>query len=410
MRGAVLMVLTQMILGSGFPRGPYLYYTRFFTVSMEIDTVDAVPIGRDLDERFANAQKWIDSREYCLVRVRTTEGISGWGECWGPVAGTREILEEYVEPWLRGREVRNVEQIHDDLIFKLRSSYHSFVPANVVSGIDIALWDAYGKSTGASVASLIGGRRRDKVQAYATGHFFRDVDEFEDLRDLILEEAREHVDAGFTALKQKIGLHRHFPYDFEYDIELVRSVREEFGSDIRLMADANHAYDMANARRVADALAELDVYFFEEPFTPDIDNYATLAMQTDVPLASGECWAFQREFERAISKNAIDYVQPDVTSAGGITSTRRVVTTADAANIQCLPHVFGTPIALAASLQVIATIPGSPMLEFDRTPNPIRESLVRDPIRNDGPVVAIPSDSGLGIRIDETALESFQHT
>ena len=375
---------------------------------MEIETVDTVPLRRELDERFANAQKWIDSREYCLVRIETGDGIVGWGECWGPVAGNREIVDEYVTPWLTGKRVDSVEEIHDELIFKLRSSYHSYVPASVVSGIDIALWDAYGKSTGRSVSRLLGGRRRDEVKAYATGHFFSDVSEFEELRSRIVEEARGHVDAGFTALKQKIGLSRHFPWGEKEDLELVRAVRDAVGDEIGLMADANHAYDLATAKRVAKGLEEFDVRFFEEPVRPEIEYYSNLAEDVTIPLASGESWAFQHEFNRAFSENTIEYAQPDVTSAGGLTSTRRVATLADSENVQCVPHVFGSAVALAASLQVIATVRGEPMLEFDRTPNPIREDLAVDPITNDGDSVSIPDEPGLGVEIDETVLESFR--
>jgi D-galactarolactone cycloisomerase len=376
---------------------------------MEVASVEAIPLRRDLGERFANAQKWIDSREYCLVRIEADDGTVGWGECWGPTAGNRELVEEYVSPWLRGRNPRNVEQIHDDLVYKLRSSYHSYVPASVVSGVDIALWDLYGKAVGQPVSALVGGRRRDRVRAYATGHFWGDVEDFETLRADVVEEAEGHVAAGFDALKNKIGLARHFGWGPEKDVELVRAIRETVGDDVRLMTDANHAYDIADARRVAERLADLDVHFFEEPVPPrNIENYAEINEEVEVPLAGGECWAFQHEFDRVLDAGAVGYVQPDVTSAGGITSTRRVATMADAANVQCHPHVFGSAVALAASLQVLATIPGDPMLEFDRTPNPIREDLAVEPVTNDGNSVPIPDAPGLGVEIDRDVLAEFR--
>jgi D-galactarolactone cycloisomerase len=296
----------------------------------------------------------------------------------------------------------------------LRSSYHSYVPASVVSGVDIALWDAYGKSVGRSVSRLLGGRRRERVRAYATGHFFPDVADVSAVRSAVAREAESHVEAGFTALKQKIGLGRHFPRDaetgralVEADLALVEAVRAAVGDDVTLMVDANHAYDLADARRVARGLDDLDVHFFEEPVRPAVDYYADLTRSVDVPVAGGECWAFQREFDRALSETDVAYVQPDVTSAGGITSTRRVATLAESANVQCLPHVFGSAVALAASLQVLATIPGAPMLEFDRTPNPIREGLANDPITGDGDTVPIRDDPGIGIEIDRDTLEKF---
>ena len=374
-----------------------------------IDDVTAIPLRRELAERFANAQKWIDSREYCLVRVETEDGTVGWGECWGPVAGNRELIEEYIAPRLRGRDPTNVEQIHDDLVFALRSSYHSYVPASVVGGVDIALWDLRGKLRGESVASLLGGRRRDSVRAYATGHFFPDVGSFDALREAVVAEAREHVDAGFTALKNKIGLARHTPWGREEDIELVRAIREAVGDDVTLLTDANHAYDAADARWVGRRLADLDVRFFEEPIPPEqIHQYARLNDALDVSLAAGECWAFEGEFRRAVEAGAVDYLQPDVTSAGGITSTDRVASLARSANLRAFPHVFGSAVALAASLQVLATLPGEPLLEFDRTPNPIREDLAVEPITNDGDRVPIRDRPGIGIEIDESVLAEFR--
>ena len=375
---------------------------------MAIERVETFALRRELDDRFANAQKWRDSREYCLVRLTTDDGVEGWGECWGPVAGNREIVEEFVAPWLTGRDPRNVEQIHDDLRWKLRTSFHTFAPAGVVSAIDTALWDIRGKARGESVAQLLGGRRREDVRAYATGHFFRDVDDFDRQCDLLAEEARGHVEAGFDALKMKVGLAHQFPWGPAEDVELVRAVREAVGDDVTLMVDANWAYDVATARRVGRALEELDVYFFEEPVQPQqVDAYSRLNDALDLPVAGGECWAFADEFDRVLDAGAVDYVQPDVTSAGGITSMRRIADAAWDAGVQCHPHVFGTGVAIAASLQVLGTIPGRPLLEFDRTPNPIRDELVADPVTNDEDTVTIPDRPGLGINIDESVLERF---
>jgi D-galactarolactone cycloisomerase len=378
---------------------------------MRVTDVEAIPLGRELDEPIAIAQKWITSREYCLVRVETDEGVVGWGECWGPVAGNREIVEEYVAPWLEGKDVRNVEQIHDDLVFKLTGSYHSYTPASVVGGVDIALYDALGKSRGVPASELLGGRRRDSVRAYATGHFWTETDDFETLKERIVAEATGHVEAGFDALKNKIGFGRHpdFPWGWREDVELVRAIREAVGDDVRLMTDANHAYDLATASRVGQRLADLDVYWLEEPVRPHAKgNYEQLNAELEVPLAGGECWAFVDEFSRVLDVDGVGVTQPDVTSAGGLTSTRRVATLSDSHNVQCIPHVFGSAIAIGASLQVLATIAGEPMLEFDRTPNPIREDLTVDPITNEGNAVSIPDAPGIGVEIDPDVLESFR--
>lgn len=279
----------------------------------------------------------------------------------------------------------------------------------MVSGVDIALWDLRGKAIGESVSRLLGGRRRDRIQAYVTGHFWPPVDSFDELHEAVVAEATGHIAAGFDALKIKIGLRRHFGWGSEYDVELVRTVREAVGNDVRLMADANHAYDLGEARRVARGLADLDIYFFEEPMPPEyLDGYGRLNAETDVSIAGGECWAFVEEFNRALAAGAADYLQPDVTSVGGFTSLRRVAANGHAAGIQVLPHVFGSVVALAASLQGLSTIPSDPLLEFDRTPNPIRTDLAVDPITNNGNAVSIPDGPGLGIEIDPDILEEFR--
>lgn len=377
---------------------------------MQVTDVDAVPIRRDLDERFANAQKWIDAREYCLVRVTAADGTVGWGECWGPVAGNREVVEEFLAPRVEGRRVADVEQVHADLRTALRGAYHSHVPTGALSGVDVALWDCHARQRDAPLADLLGGRRRSSVRAYATGHFWPDAD-VAGVRDAVVAEARGHVEAGFTALKQKIGLHAHpdFDADWRDDVALVGAVREAVGEDVDLAVDANHAYDRATAARVARALADLDVLFFEEPVGPShVAEYERLNDAIDVPLAGGECWAFADGFERVVEGGGVSYVQPDVTSAGGVTSTRRVAWHADAHNVQCLPHVFGSAVAVGASLQVLATLPGDPLLEFDRTPNPLRDDLAREPFDRDGTVVAVPDRPGIGVEVDRDVLASFR--
>ncbi|PSP73215.1 hypothetical protein BRC86_10130 [Halobacteriales archaeon QS_3_64_16] len=374
---------------------------------MEIETVEAIGLRRELDESFANAQKWTSSREYCLVRVES-ENFTGWGECWGPIAGNREIIERVIAPWLRGRDLAHPESVHADLVTLLRGKYHSHIPWGAIGGIDIALWDLLGKQEGKPVSALLSGGRRESVRAYATGGFWPRVETFEAVRKAVVEEARAHVDRGFGALKTKIGLHRHFGWGSQRDVELVRAIRDAVGPEVWLMADANHAYDVATARQVGRNLADLDLAFFEEPIPPaNIEGYARLQRDTEVPIAAGECWT-PRQFDRALESGAVGYVQPDVTSTGGLTPSRRVRTAAQARSVQALPHVFGSAVALAASLQLLATIRGDPMFEFDRTPNPIREDLAKTPIENDGPEVPIPEGPGLGIEIDPDVLADFR--
>ena len=169
------------------------------------------------------------------------------------------------------------------------------------------------------------------------------------------------------------------------------------------MIDANCAYDPSEALRVGRAA--------EEPLPPDdLDGYARLSEKLDVPVAAGESWALLSGFHEAFRRGAISVAQPDVCSAGGITEVKRIADLAHALNVPCIPHVWGTPIALAASLQVLAALPGRVLLEYDRSDNPVREALFDESlsVRDEG-TVAVPTNPGIGLEIDRERLESLRH-
>jgi D-galactarolactone cycloisomerase len=280
-----------------------------------------------------------------------------------------------------------------------------------LSGVDIALWDLKGRLLGLPVFELLGGAFHDAVPAYATGHYFREVETLEEQVSAVLKEARGHLKNGFRALKLKIGLRRTLGWGVEADLALVRALREEIGASVPLMIDANCAYDPSEALRVGRAAEHLGVEWFEEPLPPDdLDGYAWLSEKLDVPVAAGESWALVSGFHEAFKRRAVSVAQPDVCSAGGITEVKRISELAHALDIPCIPHVWGTPIALAASLQVLAALPGRVLLEYDRSDNPVREALFDEAlgVRDDG-TVAVPTSPGLGIDVDGERLEALRH-
>lgn len=376
-------------------------------VSTTVTAVETVPLRSELDEPFGYAQAWVSERTALLVRVETADGTVGWGECWGPIAGSRETIDELLAPIVEGRDPTNVERIYEDMYDAGRAAYQSSVPLPAISGVDIALWDLRGKLLGESVADMLGGRRRDAVRAYATGHYFKHDATLEEQFERISAEAEGNA-ARLGAVKAKIGL-SHLEYGPEADIELVKRIREAIGPDATLMVDANYAYDVGTARQVGQAIEEFDVAWFEEPVPPeDIDGYAHLRDALDVRVAGGEChtpW----EFERLFDAGAVDVAQPDLCNVGGLTSANRILTQARTQGIPVVPHVWGSPIAIAASLQFIGTIDGSPWLEFDNSSNPLRENLGTEPfaVSDDG-VVSIPDGPGLGVDLDEAALEQYR--
>jgi D-galactarolactone cycloisomerase len=375
---------------------------------MKIAQVEAVPIKQDLKEPFGNAQGWTSARQYLIVKIRADDGTVGYGECWGPIAGNDQVVRDIIAPMVVGEDPMDTAILWEKIHFKLRWSYHSFAPYSALSGVDIALWDLKGKLMGLPISTLLGGAFRDKVLAYATGHYFRKVDTIEQLISIIQEEAKTNLAKGFRMLKLKIGL-ALLGWGVKEDIRLMEAFRRTIGNDNEFMVDANCAYSIPEALEVGRACERLGVYWFEEPVMPrDYDGYTFLSSKLDVPLAGGEGWALLSEFNEIFKRRAVTYAQPDVCSAGGITEVQRIAALAHAVNIDCIPHAWGTPIAIASSLHVLANKPGKALLEFDQSDNPIREKLIEEPFRLEGPYVRVPTGPGLGITIDEKMLNVFR--
>ncbi len=376
-------------------------------MDVSITDVEAIGVSATPSEPFGYAQAWVTDRTATLVRIEASDGTVGWGECWGPIAGTRETVDEFLAPKLVGRDPLAVERLHDELVDASRAAYMSTIPLPAISGVDIALWDLRGKLLDRSIGDLRGGRRREAVRAYATGHYFKHEADLETQFERIADEAVANAEA-LGAVKAKIGL-RLLGYDHEADVGLVERIREAVGPETPLMVDANYAYDTATAREVGRSLETLDVRWFEEPVRPEnVDGYAHLREALDVPIAGGECHDLYG-FDRLFEVGGLDVAQPDLCDVGGITAGRRVVERARIADVQVVPHVWGTPVALAASLQLIATLPGDPWLEFDTSSNPLREELGSTSIdaSEDG-TVPIPPGPGLGIELDRSAIERFR--
>ena len=374
---------------------------------LTIARVEAVGVEAPLEEPFGYAQAWVETRTATLVRIEASDGTVGWGECWGPVAGTREVVEEVLGPHVLGQDPREVERLYDRLYDVGRATYQTVVPLPAISGIDLALWDLAGKLRDEPASTLLGGRRREAVRPYATGHYFPKTDDVERVYEKVVAEAEANADA-LGAVKLKTGLSL-LGYGPDEDVELVHRVREAVGPDVTVMVDANYAYDRTDARRVGRALEAEDVHWFEEPVAPeDVEGYARLSRALEVPVAGGECHT-PAEFDRLFEAGGLDVAQPDVCIVGGLTPARRIARRAYDNGVPLVPHVWGTPVALAASLQLIATLPTEPWLEFDRSPNPLREELAVGSFSpNDDGMVVIPDEPGLGVELDEDAIERYR--
>jgi D-galactarolactone cycloisomerase len=374
---------------------------------MKITDVRTHVLEAALSQPFAYSRAWYDTRSAMVVEIETDEGLTGWGECYGPAWMTAAVVGS-MAPWLIGEDPLRTEYLWRETYARLRDHGQKGVVIEGLSGIDIALWDIKGKHFGAPVHRLLGGPVRTQVQAYATGLYRRLSG---DPLRYLPEEAAGYVAEGFAAVKLKVG------FGVEEDAAVTRAVRDGIGPGVGLMVDANHAYDAAAAIRLGRMIEPHDIGWFEEPVPPeDVAGYRAVKAALSIPVAGGECEFTRYGFRELIVSRAVDIVQPDTCAAGGLSECRKIADMAEAFGIRCNPHVWGTGIAIAASLQFLAVLPAhtppslapvEPLLEFDRTEHPIREALLTQPIEHAGGVVRVPDGPGLGIEIDREALVRF---
>lgn len=377
---------------------------------MKITAIRAHVLEAPIAERFAFSQAWVDKRVGLVVEVETDAGLTGWGDGYGPPWALATVIEKYYAPRLIGRSPLAGDALWEELYNYLRDHGQRGVPIQALSAIDIALWDLRGKIFAAPVHVLMGGPIRSSVRAYATGLYRRTNDRTENHR-LLVEEARGYLDAGFTAMKTKVG------FGFDDDIALVERLRETIGGGVELFVDANHGCDRVQAARLARAMEPLDIGWFEEPVEPeDVAGYAELRTRTSIPIAGGECSFTRHDFRRILEAGAMDVIQPDTASCGGLTEAKRIADMAWTHGIRYNPHVWGTGIGLAAAMQLLAVLPTTtpafgahqPLLEYDSTPHPFRQDLLVQPVRVEGGVAYVPDGPGLGVEVRREVLDRWR--
>ncbi|MEM8553774.1 MAG: mandelate racemase/muconate lactonizing enzyme family protein [Pseudomonadota bacterium] len=386
---------------------------------MKINRITSHVLGYDLPERLGYSQQFYDRRSAHLVEVETDGGVTGWGECFGPGAialGNKAIVEQVFQPMVLGMDPMDRDVIWHRCYNLTRDHGQKGMVIQALSGIDIALWDIAGQVAGLPIHKLLGGAHRTDVCVYGYGMMLRD-EPVKEMCARFSDEAAAIRDAGFAATKMKIGLG---PRD---DIRLAEAVRRGVGGDYPFMADANHAYTTSDAFEVGRALGDLNAYWFEEPVAPeDLDGYRELRAGLKVNIAGGEAEFTRWGWRSLLESRGLDIAQPEVCALGGITEYQRVLALAHAHHTPVVNHVWGSAIAVATNLHLLAAMPPlpgglhpwEPMLEFDTTHNAFRDDLLQEPlniqhqIKNNGGRVKIPNGPGLGVTPDRAVLDHYR--
>lgn len=339
---------------------------------------------------------------HALVEVQTDEGLSGIGSAY---TGHRlvEAGLEFLRPQWQGESAVEPERVSEKLRQSAFWQGRGGTIEHVISGIDIALWDLFGKACNQPVSRLLGGCYRTQIKPYGSILF----DEPDPLRDTL----QATVERGFRAIK--LGWRPFGRRSPKFDELLVRTARDAVGADVELLVDAGgseqfwpHGYKWALT--TAGMLAEYDVGWFEEPLPPDdLEGYIQLRREAPLPIAGGEVLTRRQSFLPWIERGAVDIIQPDATKCGGLSEARRIAWMAYDHNIQMVSHGWNTAVGLAADLHLAAAMPVARYVEF-LTPAPYIDRLLVTPFRPDAQgLLTIPDGPGLGIDLDRDALARF---
>ncbi len=380
---------------------------------MKITEVIPHCLTSPLAQPFAFSQGWVHSRNCTLVEIRTDEGLIGWGEAFlqglEPPQIAATAIAKALAPLVVGADPLAVEVLWHTMYNRTRDFGRKGSMMSAISAIDMALWDIAGKFHQQPIHRLLGGAFRHDVQPYATG-FYRVHGRGESAR--LADEARRHLANGFRMMKVKLG------FGVADDIAVMAAIGQAVaGHDVTLMVDTNHAYGRSEALRLGRALEDYDLRWYEEPVVPeDTAGYAALRKALSIPIAGGENEHSLYGFQSLIAGGCIDVAQPDIGSCGGITAARHIAVLAQASGLAVNPHVWGSAVAQAASLQVLAALPVAhhslfplePILEYDQSEHPFRRDLVDHPIGMVDGRVAIPDRPGLGIEVDRAAIDRYR--
>ena len=387
---------------------------------MKITSIKSHVLRYELDRELGYSQQYYKYRTAHLVEIETDEGITGWGECFGPgniALANKFIVEKVIQPIIKGENPTNKEYLWHKVYNLLRDSGQKGMPIQALSGIDIALWDILSKKANLPLYQLLGGKCNNKIPVYGYGMMLQNkpVDQ---LIELFQKEAKEIKEKNFKAMKMKIGIGP------KNDLKLVKAVRDAVGPEYKLMVDANHAYNLNDALYVGRGLDDMNIYWFEEPVAPeDYEGYRELKKKLKTNVAGGEAEFTKYGWNQLIKNKCIDIAQPEVCGLGGITEYLKVSALAQSNFIPIINHVWGSAVSVAVNLHLLTAQPDMPgglfpfksMLEFDTTDKNIfmtdlcNESFsVLDQVKkNDGYVKPI-ENVGIGINPNKDFIKKFE--
>jgi len=341
---------------------------------------------------------------WLVVEIFTDDGLVGIGNAALAPQVTKQVIDLYLKPLLIGRDPWDTEFLWQNMFRKTMAFGRKGIGMAAISAVDIALWDILGKSAKQPVYRLLGGRTKPRIPVYASRLYSVELSELE-------AEAKRYKKDGYKAMKLRFGWG---PTDgaagMQHNLALVRTVREAIGDGIDVMADAYMGWTLDYAKRMLPLLEPFNLRWLEEPVIPDdVHGYAELKSLGRIPIAGGEHEFTAYGFRDLLEARALDYIQFDTNRVGGITQARKIAAMAEAYPVPVIPHA-----GQMHNYHVVMASLNSPMAEYF----PVVDVEVGnelfwyifngEPKAKDGFLDLDENLPGLGLTINETALEKFE--
>jgi len=345
--------------------------------------------------------------DWVFVTIHTDEGLTGLGEAShsGNDALCLVVLEQFKER-LVGEDPLKIEAIWN----RFRRSDGGRVRNTALSAIEQALWDIMGQHLGVPIRTLFGGEVRERLRLYANVN--RHVTDRSP--EGFARAARQAADEGFTAVKlapfDELRSRDHIRTGpraaWRPGVERVRAVRRAIGEDVELAVDCHGRMEASEAIIVAEALADCDLFWYEEPIPHTfIDELMRVTAAVPMPTASAESVFALEGFRPFLTQPVVDVIMPDVKHDGGLLETKRIAGAARMSQVLVAPHNPAGPVSAAATAQVMSTVTHFLLLEYAWGEVDWRAELVEPAERIEEGYLVLPEGPGLGHRLNHDVLE-----
>ncbi len=372
---------------------------------MKIRKIEGIFLFAPFERKLGNSLVWFEGKSANYLKVELDEGIVGYGEAFG---FDREPLAQVMKalfPCFVNFQFENWEDLENHLKQKLPATVPDPIRKRLESALNLAYWDIRGKIENKPVCELFGCMPKTKIPVYGTGLFYREVSSCQEQLPLLLPEMQRFIAGGYHGIKMKAGR-----YPVEQEVWLIGQIRKELPSGMSLMVDANCGMrSMEETRELMRRLEQIGVKWLEEPFSPDAygQYQEACAHRNHLTIAAGENESTFDGFEKLIACG-VTVLQPELSLCGGFRNLPALMELANRHRVQLTPHVWGSGILYAATLNFFSMLGSGHVLPYECPflDDPLRDRCFAHIAIKNGFVDA-PSGAGLGVEFDQEELKKY---